>query len=152
MNKSELSRHKRLKELIINVNNTLSYFELGYISVRRFSDPSSNYMDGNNTATSFKDYIEARFNYECSKIPELNQLEIMTEGNLFKIIKLEGVDEDRKRFKEVTFTILTPDMIVEPSEDLINEIEKARIFLFGESKRGILTFNDVKNRVYIKVQ
>ena len=151
MNKEDRAKHKRLKEIIVRVNKTLSYYDPGYISAKRFSNYEDNYMNGVEVCKSFTDYIEMRLNYECSKIPELEEIEQITEGNLLKLVSIEGEDLDRKRFKYATFTILTPDMIVDPDEDLIREIEKAKTFLIGENKKGLITFNDVKNRISIKI-
>ena len=81
-----------IKELIARVNSTLSYYEKDYVSVKR-----TPYAE-RERCVSFEQYIEARFNYECSKIPELYDAVIATDGHLFSCTELIDPDTAKRRF------------------------------------------------------
>ena len=48
-----------IRDLISRVNSTLAYFEKDYVSVKR--TPTSD----KERCSSFEQFIEARFNFEC---------------------------------------------------------------------------------------
>lgn len=131
-----------IKNLVARVNNTLSYYEKDYISVKRtpFSERER--------CTSFEQYIEARFNFECYQIPELRDAILATEGHLFSCISLENPDTFKRRFSQATVILLDPETLIESDETLKNEILKIHDFIGG----SCIKFNNVKKKIKILIE
>lgn len=141
------NQHKRIKGIVSEVNKTLSYYEARYISVRRTPEIEREVCE------SFEQFVEARFNYECAKIPELHDLVVATEGRLFKLTHFSCSQDDleKKRFSSATVTLLQPDLLLNPEESLIIELNRASEFLFGAgSGKTKITFNSVRKKINIK--
>lgn len=143
-------KHKEvIKQTISRVNNTLSYYEKGFISVQRtpWSDKER--------CQSFEQFIEARFNFELCKIPEFEQISSIFSGKLFGLVNITEMDPDRRRFKLVTFT-LPPENVINDvisqfpeMESLINE-EIANIINYLGGK--VIKFNNVKKKIKIIIE
>lgn len=133
---------KELKKAVSLTNGSISWFKRdGYIDCRR--TPES----GINIVGSLEEFIDARFNRECWDIPQLNKLCDLLDGHAFEC-QLIGSDEERKRYDLAVFTLVSPDRIENPSEDLIELINSAREWLGGDQ----ITFNclKVKTNIIIK--
>lgn len=126
-----------LKDLISRVNSTLSYYEKDYISVKRTPESEQE------RCTSFEQYVEARFNYECCRIPEFRDAVLATEGHLFSCTSLEDQDVAKRRFTTATISLLDPETLLEEDEILKNEILKIREFIGG----SCIKFNNVKKKI-----
>lgn len=131
-----------IKELISRVNSTLGYYEKDYVSVKR--TPTSK----RERITSFEQYIEARFNYECCKIPELYDAVMATEGHLFSCSSIENPDTQKRRFTAATVVLISPEMDLEMDENLKNEIIKIHDLLGGSH----IKFNNVKKKIKFTIE
>lgn len=138
-----------IKETIARVNKTLSYYEKDYISVQR-----SPWTD-KERCQSFEQYIEARFNFEISKIPEFEYLSQVFEGKLFGLKDITSPDPDNCKFKLVTFSLPQDSVIKEvispfpEMEGLIHEeMSKVIDYLGGKT----IKFNNVKKKIKIIVE
>lgn len=131
-----------IKELISRVNSTLGYYEKDYISVQRtpFSERER--------VTSFEQYIEARFNYECCKIPELYDAVIATDGHLFSCIELVNPDTMKRRFTTATVILVDPKTLLGNNESLIDEINKIQEFIGGT----MIRFNNVRKKIKFTIE
>ena len=131
-----------IRDLIARVNSTLAYYEKDFISVKRtpFSEKER--------VTSFEQYIEARFNYECCQIPELKEAVLATDGHLFTCISLENPDTAKRRFTVATIELLNPETLLETEENLKNEIIKIHDFLGG----SCIKFNNVKKKIKYTIE
>lgn len=138
-----------MKETVARVNKTLGYYEKDYISVQRSPWTSKE------RCTSFEQYVEARFNFELSKVPEFEYLCQVFEGKLFGLTELKDSDPEKCKFKLATFS-LPPENIVKEiispfpeMEDLINdEMTKIIKYLGGKT----IKFNNVKQKIKIIVE
>lgn len=128
---------KELKKAISSVNLTLFRYEKDYISTLRSPNADKE------RCTSFEQFVETRFNYECSKIPELEDLIIKTEGRLFSCTELEEPDTAKRRFKLATICVIDPKTLPEENETLKNEITEI-IKLLGCTK---FKFNSVPKKI-----
>lgn len=131
-------REIAIKELISRVNSSLSYFEPGWVGCKRYPDSIDPEI-----CLSFEQYIEARFNYECSRVPELEQIIKDTGGHLFVCKSIDDPDLMKRRFSYAYLEIVDPETLIDPDETLINELEKVKNF-FGGSK---IKFNNVKKKI-----
>ena len=134
---------KAIKSLISTVNKKMkvTYKGGGWIDARR--TPTS----GQNMVNSLEEFIDAVFNQECYDIPELREVEELLGGRLFSCT-LEGEDEARRRYKQATMTMVSPEDIENPSEELIELLETARKF-FGGTK---INFNSVPTKIRYSVE
>lgn len=123
-----------IKELISRVNSSLGYYEKDYVSVKRTPNADKE------RCTSFEQFIEARFNFECCQIEELVEAVINTEGHLFKCIYLEDPEDSKRKFKSATI-IISPDI----PESLKNEI----LQVIGGTE---IVFNNVKKKIRFSVK
>lgn len=123
-----------IKDLISRVNSTLSYFEKDYVSVKR--TPTSD----KERCSSFEQFIEARFNFECCQIPELVDAVLSTDGHVFTCVSLENPDLAKRKFT-------TACIIIDPGlpENLKNEI----LELLGGSE---ITFNNVRKKIKFEIK
>lgn len=138
-----------IKETIANVNRTLNYYEKDFISVQR-----SPWTD-KERCQSFEQYIEARFNYEMSKIPEFEYLCKVFEGRLFSLREITEIDDELRKFKLATFDlpaeetvkeVLTPFPEMEPL--IYDEMTKIIKYLGGKT----IKFNNVRKKIKIIVE
>ncbi len=132
---------KILRALIQRVNSTLKYYEKEYIEVQRTPELERE------KCMSFEQFIEIRFNMECCRVPELAGLEKVLEGRLFSCVELDGSDEVKRRFTTATVELVTPEMLENPPQSLIDELERVRIALGGRK----IKFNSVKQKVKFEV-
>jgi hypothetical protein len=123
-----------IKELLSRVNCSLFYYEKDYVSVKR--TPTSD----KERCTTFEQFVEARFNYECCQIPELVDAVLSTDGRLFICANLENSDEIKRKFSTATITI-SPEI----PESLRNEI----LQLLGGSE---IVFNNVKKKIRFTIK
>ena len=126
-----------IKELISRVNSTLSYYEKDYVSVKRYPEGERE------RCSSFEQYIEARFNYECCKIPEFYDAVIATNGKLFSCTSLVDPDTVKRRFTTASVTLIDPQTLPGASENLIREINEIRNIIGGSS----IKFNNVRKKI-----
>lgn len=128
---------KNLKKLLVRVNKSLVWYKRGgWVDARR--TPTS----GINMVNSLEEFIEARFNRECWEVPELLEACELMDGFLFKCTLIEP-DEVRKKFKEAVLTLVSPEDIVNPTEELIKVLTGVSKFLGGTK----IKFNSVKVKV-----
>lgn len=131
-----------IKDLISRVNNTLGYYEKDYVSVKRTP------VSQRERVTSFEQYVEARFNYECCKIPELYEAVMATEGHLFTCISLQDQDISKRRFTIATLVLINPKMDLRMDETLKNEILKIHELLGG----SCIKFNNVRKKIKFTIE
>jgi len=137
-----MDSEQAVKEIVSEINRTLSYFEKDFSSAKR--TPES-YQE---RCSSFEDYITNRFNFEASKIPELSELVLKTEGKLFKCKSLEGADEKKRRFKLATVVIDYDNLLSEDDQSLKDEIAKVTEYLGGD----LICFNSVKKKIKLIIK
>jgi hypothetical protein len=123
-----------IKELLSRVNCSLMYYEKDYVSVKR--TPTSD----KERCTSFEQFIEARFNFECCQIPELVDAVLSTDGKLFVVAELENPDGIKRKFSTAT-VIISPEI----PESLRDEI----LLIIGGSE---IKFNNVKRKIKFSVK
>ena len=138
-----------IKETIAKVNRTLQFYEKDFISVQR-----TPWIDKERCG-SFEQYIEARFNFEISRLPEFEYLSQVFEGRLFTLQDLKGSDPDQRKFKLVTFKLPEDEVIKEtispfPEMEVLiyEEIAKIKDYLGGNT----IKFNAVKKKIKIIVE
>lgn len=132
-----------IKELISRVNQTLGYYEKDYVSVKR-----TPYSEEGERCTSFEQFVEIRFNFECCKIPELHDAVIATDGHLFSCIKLEDQDIAKRRFSTASLVLLDPESCQGMDETLKEEIRKIYNFIGG----SCIKFNNVKKKIKFTIE
>jgi hypothetical protein len=130
-----------IKTIISNVNRTLKSYEKGYCSVKRTPETYQERCE------SFEDFIERRFNFEASKIPELNDVVMRTEGKLFCCTEIEEPDEKKRKFKSATVKINYADLLLDDDEILKDEVTKIIEFLGGDR----IQFNSVRKKIKLTV-
>ena len=131
-----------IRDVISRVNSTLNVYEAEWISCKR--TPTSE----KEVCKSFEQFIEIRFNYECSKIPELQKILEDTGGHLFFCKSLEDVDLEKKRFTLAHLELLSPDDFVDESGIILKELEEVRNFLGGSK----ISFNNVKKKIKFTIE
>jgi hypothetical protein len=131
--------NKKIKEALSNVNSSLFRYECDQVSTERYPKAEKE------RCKSLEQYIESRFNYECSKIPELEDLILETEGRLFSCTDIEEPNIAKRRFKMATIEIIDPKTLLEEDQNLINEITDI-IEKLGWKK---ICFNSVKRKIKI---
>lgn len=137
MEESEKKLNEILMSVISEVNRTLSAYEAEWVSCKRSPEVEKE------VCKSFEQYVEARFNYECSKIPELRDLVIQTDGNLFRCVGMDNPDTSKRRFTWVYFELLRPEDLIPEFEFLRPRLEQVRDLLGGTR----LKFNNVKKKI-----
>ena len=137
-----MESEKAIREAIIEVNRTLSYFESGYSSAKRTP------MSYQERCYTFEDYVTNRFNYEASKIPELEELILRTDGKLFKCIDLEEKDEKKRRFKRAKIVVNYDELLSEDDESLKNEVAEVVKYLGGDE----IYFNSVRKKIKLIIK
>lgn len=138
-----------IKEVIAQVNRTLPYYEKDFISVQRTP------WTDKERCQSFEQFVEARFNFELSRIPEFSYLEQVFEGRLFGMLELKEPDPDLRKFRLATLS-LPPEHIIKEllspvpeMEALIyDEIAKIKNYLGG----NVIKFNAVKKKIKIIIE
>ena len=141
MSRKKNKNGKVIKELISRVNSTLGYYEDDYISVKRTPESEQE------RCKSFEDYIEARFNFECCKIPELRNAAIAMDGHLFILDKIIEPDLTKRRFKKVSLVLVGPELISDVTEEFITELESVKNFIGGR----VIEFNNVKQKIKFNI-
>lgn len=136
-----MESEKALKEIVSEVNRTLSYFEKSYSSAKR--TPES-YQERCN---SFEEYITNRFNFEASKIPEFEEMVYKTDGHLFKCTVLEEVDEKKRKFKRA-IVVIDDDLLSADDQSLKDEVAKIREYIGGDQ----ICFNSVKKKIKLVIK
>lgn len=132
---------KTIEKLLLSVNESLRFYKRGgWIDARR--TPTS----GVNMVDTIEDFIDARFNNEIWGVPEFHAASDLLEGRLFSC-HVEGVDEEKKRFKSATLTLIKPEDIEDPSEFLLGEIKKVHDILGG----NVVKFNGSRKSVKFEI-
>ena len=131
-----------IKTIVGKVNSTLSYYEEDYTSAKRTTDLA------NERCHSFEQYIEIRFNFEASKIPELSLLVEEFGGRLFSAVELEEGDKAKRKFKLATIRLIDPKLLVGEDETLKDELAKAKEILGGSK----ISFNNLKKKIKFKIE
>lgn len=128
-----------LKDAISRVNSTLRFYEKDYVSCKRTFDTEKEYC------SSFEQFIEIRFNLECSKIPELSQIIEATHGHLFVCTLLEEPNTESRKYKLAHLKLITPDLVVEEdlTDEIREELERVKELLGGSN----IAFNSVKKKI-----
>lgn len=136
------TRKNAIKNIISKVNETLIHYKKGgWIDCRRTPDADQEMME------SLEQFIDARFNREAWNIPELRDAEEYLGGRLFSCT-LEEPDENKKRYKQATLTLIDKDDIIEPSQELIDLLDRARDYLGGTKVK----FNSVKVKIKLIIE
>lgn len=140
-----MKKERLLKTLIENVNSTLIHYEDNFTSVKRTPNSEKERI------TSFKQFIEARFNFECcfcDTIPNLKEAAIATEGHIFLCTEIEGANPQKKRFTHATLTLLDPNDVEEGMTDQLREwIQSLHDYLKGTQ----IQFNSVKKKIKVTI-
>lgn len=141
MRKSSIE--KELKEAISRVNDSLFYFELGFVSCDRFPGACNK-----ERCRDIAHFIEMRLNFECAKIPSIESLVLNTDGHVFFCDNVEGFDEKKRRYQKAYCSLLSEDMIEnDPSGKVVPELEEFRKALGGRK----IVFNGVKRKIKLVV-
>lgn len=136
------ARKNAIKKIISKVNETLIHYKKGgWIDCRRTPDADQEMME------SLEQFIDARFNREAWNIPELRDAEEYLGGRLFSCT-LEEPDENKKRYKQATLTLIDKDDIIEPSQELIDLLDRAKDYLGGTKVK----FNSVKVKIKLTIE
>lgn len=133
---------KIVKSIVSEVNRTLGYYEKSYSSVRRTPD---SYQE---RCEDFREYIERRFNYEASRIPELSKVVLETEGHLFVCTEVEGSDEEKRKFKKAVVTLIDINLLRDEDQNLKDEITQIKELLGGDR----ISFNSVRKKIKITIE
>lgn len=133
-----LSFEEIIKNLISRVNSTLCQYEADWIGCKRTPESEESEM-----CSSFEQYVEIRFNYECYEIPELRKLISDTDGHLFICTGLDDPDTAKRRFTTAHIELINPNEFENPDEEFINDIEQVKKFLGGTK----ISFNNVKKKI-----
>ena len=130
-----------IKTIVSNVNKTLKSYEKSFTSVKRTPDTYQERCE------CFEDFIEKRFNFEASKIPELSDIVMKTEGLLFKCTGIEEPDEKKRKFKSATIKLISVDLLLDEDQNLKDEITKVKEYLGGDR----IQFNSVKKKIKLTI-
>jgi hypothetical protein len=139
-----------IREVISNVNSTISGYERNYVSVSRVPRNLSNEDLEIERCTTLKQYIEARFNYESYiSIPELREMQTITGGHLFKCSEVDGENRIKHSYRIAKMSLLSMDDVDRDSvddtfEEKLKEVEK---FLGG----NCIEFNNVVKKVKFNI-
>lgn len=136
-----MESERLVKEVISNVNKSLRYYEKSYTSVKRTPD---SYQE---RCESFEEFIERRFNFEASKIPEFADIVMRTEGKVFVCTEIEDPDEKKRRFKSATIRIIDVNLLLDEDQNLKDEITKLKEFIGGDR----IVFNSVKKKIKLTI-
>lgn len=137
-----MNAEKEILKLIKRVNKSLGFYKKGgWIDCRR--TPTS----GINIVNNLEEFIDARFNRECFEIPELFEICDLLDGRLFKCT-LEDPDENKKRYGKATLSLVKEEEINNPSQELIDLLNKTREIIGGNT----ITFNSVKAKVKYTIE
>ena len=108
-----------LKNIVINVNETLSYYDPGWSRIQRSP------ISGREKIDTFTQYIECRFNLESFRSSVLREYAEYFDGYLFEVTGINTPEEKKYRFKEVCIELTKswenfsdPDMLDEDDDDL----------------------------------
>lgn len=135
---------KELRDVVLEINRTLPYYEKDWMSVKRTPESSDK-----ERCTSFEQFIEARFNYEfCKKYTEFSDLVNFMEGRLFICTSLEEPDPIRRRFKLVEISLVDPKIVPNPSDLFISEFTRLYEYLGGTK----IYFNSVKKKIRLRIK
>lgn len=132
---------KLIKDLVSNINQGLPFFEKDWVSVQRY--PDSELVK----PQSLKEFIEIRFNFEASRIPELSDAVLKSEGRLFSCVDLEDADEIKRKYKKAVIKLISADDIPDEFNDLKSEINTLRDFLGGDT----ISFNCMKRKIKLNI-
>lgn len=136
-----MKKDKSIRKVISEVNQSLIWYKKGgWIDARRTPSSSVNMVD------TLSDYVEARLNREFWNIPELSKACELSEGHVFTLT-LDGVDEAKRKFREATATLINPDTIDSPSDELLEALEEVKLWLGG----SVLKFNSVKVKIKYEI-
>lgn len=132
-----------IKKTISAVNSSLQKFKRGgWIRVERIPQLEKEVCE------TLSDFVEAVFNRECyNRIPEFRQAQELLGGHLFKCI-LDEPDEIKKRFLSATVILIDEKSIIDPDDNLINELRKVENYLGGRE----IKFNSVKVKIKFEIK
>lgn len=108
-----------LKTIIINVNETLSYYDPGWSRIQRSP------ISPREEIETFSQYIECRFNLETFRSPAFREFAEYFDGYLFEVTMVSEPEEKKYRFKEVCIELTKswenfsdPNMLDEDDDEL----------------------------------
>lgn len=131
-----------IKKMISRVNKTLIHYKKGgWIDCRRTPDAGQEMME------TLEQFVDARFNREAWNVPEFQKAEEYLGGRLFSCT-LEEPDENKKRYKQATLTLIDIDNVIEPSQELIDLVEEIKTLLGGTK----IKFNSVKIKIKYTIE
>jgi hypothetical protein len=133
---------KTIEKLLLSVSDSLRFYKRGgWIDARRTP------VSGVNMVDSIEEFIDARFNNEAWGVPEFHAASDLLEGRLFSC-HVEGVNEEKKRFKSATLTLIKPEDIEDPSEFLLSEIKRVHDLLGGNVVKFTGSKKSLKFEIY----
>lgn len=132
-----------IKNLISRVNSTLGYYEKDYISAKR-----TPYSEEGERCSTFEQYVEIRFNYECFQVPEFRDLIIATDGHLFSCVSLEDQDIAKRRFSTACLMLINPDNVTDLDNDTKEEIKNLYSLIGG----SCIKFNNVRKKIKFTIE
>lgn len=132
---------KAFKSLVSRVNQQLLYYEKGWVSVQRYPDSEKIRPE------TFEEFVEIRFNFEASKIPELSDTVLKTEGRLFSCTELVDPDEKKKWYKQAIVKLIDVDDIPDEFEDVKEKVDEIRSEIGGNT----ICFNSVKKKIKLTI-
>ena len=84
-----------IKPIVLEVNDSLRYFESGYTSVQRCP------IIPRETVDTLRQYVECRFNREAFKSSVLESYAKYFDGYLFNVVYMDNEDPKKRRYTEV---------------------------------------------------
>lgn len=132
---------KAFKELVSRVNQQLWYYEKGWVSVQRYPDSEKIRPE------TLEEFIEIRFNFEASKIPELSDTILKTEGRLFSCTELVDPDEKKRWYKQAKIKLIDVDDIPDEFNDVKEMVTEVRDVIGGNT----ICFNGVKRKIKLTI-
>lgn len=131
-----------LKQMIVNINSSLPYYEKDYISVKRTP------LGDKERVESFRQFIECRLNFECFSIPELRPYAEAFDGHLFEVTAVYDQDEARRRFSMVQAELCKSSDTYIGDQDFLDSIDEVEDILGGSTLK--FNYSQKKTKIYIE--
>lgn len=124
------------------MNKSLIWYKGGgWIDCRRTPDGPPNMVQ------DIREFVEARFNRELCDIPELSRICDLLGGHVFVCV-LEGANESKRKFTTATMTLINPEELEDPSEEVIRLLDEVKEYLGGTK----VSFNSVKVKIKYTIE